>query len=285
MEDYDVKLKIPGAVKKSLASDPIFISDYSISNALRMKGSEKNGNGAVFSEVYFGGVPQDKFQAMVEELYQHFQDELAKSGFNITDGDKLLQSDYAIKQKENDKHFIGKTGKEPYSMKAKITEGAIPGYGALFVKEGISFRPVNKNTYVGVNIIGYNFYQKLATQENTNILAVGYNITFAGFDGSRGFNSARLETSSELTINPVIMLINPKGAFSFISMEKGPIMGNNDWSMGVKETDLNKLEYFGLATSAKYAIQADPDKYVSEVKAIIMNYQTDMVKALKAELN
>ena len=284
VKEYKMKIKLPGAAKKSLKSNPTFISDYSINNALRMKGSESNAKGTVHSEVFFGGISQDKFQAMVEELYQHFQNELSRSGIILSDGEALLQNDYTLKQKENDKNLIGKNGTEPDHQEAALMDGSIPGYGVLFVKEGLTFRPVNKNSYVAGKKIYGNFYQKLSTQENVNLLSIGYFITFAGFEGSRGYSSARLETSAALSVQPYIMLVNPKGAFAFLTMDRGPIWGNNDWSLGLKETELNKLEYFGLATSAKYAIQANPDKYIAELKAIIMNYQVALVKAIKENL-
>ncbi len=284
IKDYKVKFKIPGAAKKSLNSNPTFITDYSINNALRMKGSESNAKGTVHSEVFFAGIPQDKFQAMVDELYQDFQNELTKAGITLSDGEKELQSDYAMKQKEKDKNFVGKTGSEPSHQEAGLLDGGIPGYGVMFVKEGVSFRPVGKNTYVAGGKINGNFYQKLSSQENVNLLSIGYNITFASFEGSRGYKSARLETSPALSIQPYITLINPKGAFSFISVGGGPIWGNGGWDLGLKETELNKLEYFGLATSAKYAVEADPDKYIAEVKSIIENFQINLVKALKEQL-
>lgn len=284
VNDYKVKFKLASA-SKSLKETSLFVTSYSVNNALRMKGSESNSKGTVHSEVFFGGIPKDKFQAMVDELYQHFQDELTKAGIKVSDGEKEINSEYANKQKENEKNFIGKTGNETYHQKAGLTEGSIPGYAVLFVKEGVSFRPANKNVYIAGNKIYANFYQKLATQENVNLLNISYNITFAGFEGNRGYSSARLETQPLLSVFPMISLVNPKGSASFITVEGGPIWGNEGWSLGIKETDLNKLDYFGLATSADYAIEADPDKYIAEVKAIIMNFQTDFVAALKAELD
>lgn len=284
VSDYKVKFKLASA-SKSLKETSLFVTNYSVNNALRMKGSESNSKGTVHSEVFFGGIPQDKFQVMVNELYQHFQDELTKAGIKVSDGEKEINSEYANKQKENEKNIIGKTGNEPTHQKAGITEGSIPGYGILFVKEGVSFKPADKNVYIAGNKIYANFYQKLATQENVNLINVTYNITFAAFDGSRGYSSASLETKPVLAILPYFTLTNPKGSISFITVEGGPIWGNEGWSLGIRETDLNKLDYFGLATSADYAVEADPDKYIAEVKAIIMNFQTDFVAALKAELD
>lgn len=284
ISDYKVKFKLASA-SKSLKETSLFVTSYSVNNALRMKGSESNSKGTVHSEVFFGGIPKDKFQAMVDELYQHFQDELTKAGIKVSDGEKEINSEYANKQKENDKNIIGKTGNEPSQHKSGIGEGTFPSYPILFVKEGVTFRPAGKNVYIPGNKIYANFYQKLATQENVNLINVNYNITFAAFDGSRGYSSASLETKPVLAILPLFSMTNPKGSFSFITVEGGPIWGNEGWSLGIKETDLNKLDYFGLATSADYAIEADPDKYIAEVKAIIMNFQTDFVAALKAELD
>ena len=284
VSDYKVKFKLASA-SKSLKETSLFVTNYSVNNALRMKGSESNSKGTVHSEVCFGGIPQDKFQAMVNELYQQFQDELTKAGIKVSDGEKEINSEYANKQRENEKNIIGKTGKEPTQHKSGIGEGTFPNYPILFVKEGVTFRPADKNVYIAGNKIYANFYQKLATQENVNLINVTYNITFAAFDGSRGYSSASLETKPVLAILPYFTLTNPKGSISFITVEGGPIWGNEGWSLGIRETDLNKLDYFGLATSADYAIEADPDKYIAEVKAIIMNYQTDFVAALKAELD
>lgn len=123
------------------------------------------------------------------------------------------------------------------------------------------------------------FYQNLALQNNVSLIAVYYNVTFAAFDGGRGYKTSRLETKPALTIQPTVVIDGVA-----ITFKELPIWGNNDWSLGLTETDLNKLEYFGLATSGEYALNADPDKYIAEVKAIISNFQSDLLKALKAEL-
>lgn len=278
---YKVKTKFGKPASKSLTKNPTFINDYSIKNALKMKGMESNSNGTVHSAVTFAGIPRDKFQAMVDELYQQFQDELTSAGLHLTNGDELLKCDFAEKKKSDRGAVIGKTSNEPELEKASILDQMILGYGALAVKEGINFRPLDKNLYYSTKKVAPNFYQKLATLEDVNLISISYYVTFASFDGGRGYKNAVLQTNSVMSVNPVITIINPKGTYSYIAMMKGPIWGGADWSLGVKQTDLNDLEYFGLATSAKYVIEADPDKYIKELKDIIMNYQVAIAKALK----
>lgn len=284
IDEYKVKFKIPGAMSKSLKSNPTFITDYTINNALRMKGSESNAKGTVHSEVHFGGIPQDKFQKMVQDLYAHFQEQLLNAGITLTDGEKEIQSKSAQKQLEKGKHLIGKASGSAYNDKAGISEGSIPGYGVVFVKEGVTFRPEGKITYLSTSKVPGTFYQKFASENEVNLISIGYYLTYASFDGGRGYKRAYLETQPVLSVNPVITLSNPKGTIGFITIGKGPFWGTGDWSLGLRETDLNQLEYFGLATSAEYAVEANADKYIEEVKDIVMNFQVDLVEALKAEL-
>ena len=283
-DTYKVKTKFGKPASKSLAKNLTFINDYSIKNALKMKGMESNSNGTVHSAVTFAGIPRDKFQAMVDELYQQFQDELTKVGLHLTNGDKLMKSDFVENKKSDRGAVVGKTNGEPELEKASIIDQMIPGYGALAVKEGINFRPLDKNIYYSTKKVAPNFYQKLSTLEDVNLISISYYITFASFSGGRGYKNAVLQTNSVISVMPIITIVNPKGTYSYIAMEKGPIWGGVDWSLGVKQTDLNDLEYFGLATSAEYVIEADPDKYIKELKDIIMNYQVAIAKALKENM-
>lgn len=280
MDEMKGKIKIPGKLKKSLKGNPSFVSDYCVSNALVMKGSESNAKGTVHSEVHLAGISNDAFQTMTNELYEEFATGLQHAGMTITDGEQLMQSDWALKKKDSKNNYVGKIGNDPMVDKAGIMDGAILGYGVFGVKEGISYRPEDKNVFFTSKKVFGNFYQNLVSQNDVNLISVNYYITFASFDGGRGYKSARLETQPVMSINPVVTIWGAK-----ISFGKIPIWGDADWSLGIAETDLDKLEYFGLATSAEYAIKADPDKYIAEVKAIIQNFQDDLVAALKAEIN
>jgi hypothetical protein len=247
---------------------------------MAMKGSESNSKGTVHSEVFFGGIPKDPFQKMVDELHLQFETEIAGAGLNVVNGDELLKSDWAVKKSGDKDSWIGKTGTEPINVKGKTMDGGvIPGFGVWGVREAVYFRPVDKNVYMTNKKVYGTFYQNLSVQNDVSLIAVFYNITFASFDGGRGYSSSKLETKPNLTIQPTVVIDGVTITFGDL-----PIWGNNDWSLGITETDLDKLEYFGLATSAEYAIKADPDKYISEVKAIISNFQTDLIQALKEEL-
>lgn len=279
MDKYKGKIKVSGGAKKNLEQNQSFIRDYAIGNALVMKGSESNAKGSVFSEVFFGGIPQEPFQLMVEELYQQFTEGISGAGLTITDGDELLKSAWAVKKSGDKGSWIGKTGSDPIPVKASIMDAVVPGFGVWGVKEAVYFRPVNKNVYMTDKKVYGTFYQNLSAQNGVSLIAVYYNLTFAWFDGGRGYKTSRLETKPALSIQPTVVIDGVTITFGEL-----PIWGNNDWSMGLTQTDLNKLEYFGLATSGEYALQANADKYIAEVKAIISNFQTDLIQALKEEL-
>jgi len=278
-DKYKGKIKVTGGAKKNLARNPSFIRDYTIGNALVMKGSESNSKGSVFSEVFFGGIPQEPFQKMVEELYQQFTEGMSTAGLTITDGDELLKSDWAVKKSGDRGAWVGKTGNKPIPVKASIMDAVVPGYGVFGVKEAVNFRPENKNVYMTNKKVYGTFYQNLSVKSGVNLIAVYYNITFAAFDGGRGYKTSRLETKPVLSIQPTVVIDGVSITFGDL-----PIWGNNDWSLGLTQTNLNKLEYFGLATSGDYALQADPDKYIAEVKAIISNFQNDLIQALKEKM-
>lgn len=279
-DKYKGKIKVPGSAKKNLSGNPSFIRDYAIGNAMVMKDSEKNAKGSVFAEVLFGGIPQEPFQNMVEELYQQFSDELSDAGLTVSDGDQLLQSEWALKKADQKGSWIGKTGSDPIHEKGKLMDGGIiTGFGVWGVKEAVYFRPVNKNVYMTDKKVYGTFYSNLSAKNGVNLIAVYYNITFASFDGGRGYNTSKLTIQPNLTIQPTIVIDGVTITFRDL-----PIWGNNDWSLGIVETDLDKLDYFGLATSGEYAIKADADKYITEVKAIISNFQKDLIHALKEEL-
>jgi hypothetical protein len=280
IDKYKGKIKVSGAAKKALSKNPVFVRDYTISNAMAMKGSESNAKGTVHSEVFFGGIPKDSFQKMVEELYAQFETEISGAGLNVVNGDELLQSAWAVKKAGDKDSWVGKTGNDPIDVKGKTMDGGvIQGFGVWGVREAVYFRPADKNVYMTNKKVFGTFYQNLSVQNDVSLIAVYYNITFASFDGGRGYSSAVLETKPNLTIQPTVVIDGVTISFGDL-----PIWGNNDWSLGIAETDLDKLEYFGLTTSAEYAIKADPEKYIAEVKAIISNFQTDLIQALKAEL-
>jgi len=115
-DKYKGKIKVTGSAKKALTKNPVFIRDYTIGNAMSMKGSESNAKGTVHSEVFFGGIPKEPFQKMVEELYTQFETEISNAGLNVVNGDELLQSAWAVKKSGDKDSWIGKTGPDPIDV-------------------------------------------------------------------------------------------------------------------------------------------------------------------------
>ncbi|MBU2651347.1 MAG: hypothetical protein KKA81_10460 [Bacteroidetes bacterium] len=288
-KEYKRKVKIGGAAAKSLKNNKTFISNYAVSQATTMTGSNTSSTKAVYSEVSLGGLTNESYLQMTNELYEEFVKELTAAGLQITDGTDVLASEFVQEKMSKDKgsDFIGSTGDQPYyEGKKKITDGAIPGYTAWAVTRDITFRPANKNIYYTSNIIkSGNFYQKLSTREDVNLLDVNYFVAFASFEGSRGYKDIKLSTQPVMSVGVQIKLITPNGSGNWITYSKG-IWGNADWSEGIVKGKDNKnaSEALGLARSAEYDIAANPEKYVEELKAIIINLQKDIVKGIREEL-
>ena len=280
MDAYKIKVKIPGGVAKSLKNNKTFINNYSVGQALRMKGSEGTATKTLFSEVSFGGVSQSDFQAMVDELYQDFVSDLTAAGLNVTNGDEIVAGSYAQKKKADNKSWIGKVGKDPVPTKAGIMDGVILGYGVWGVKDGVDFRPTDSNVFLTSKKIYGNFYGNLISSENVNLISVAYYVTFAAFDGGKGYKDIKLATKPALSINPVVYISTPKGT-STITVGKGPFWGNSGWSAGIVETDSHDGAFWGISSKAKYSIDVKPELYLGEIKAITKNFQKDLVQVIK----
>jgi hypothetical protein len=289
-DEYKGKVKIGGASAKALKENKIFVNYYTVGQATTMKGSEKSATKAVYSEVSLAGLENAAYQQMVDELYRQLLAELEAAGLQITNGDDVLNSGYAqerLAKGKKDEH-IKKTGANPaYEGKMKITEGAMPGYGAWAVTRDITFPPGNANIYYTDDIIkAGNFYQKLATKENFNLLSIQFFVSFASFDGGRGYKDISLATNPVLAISATVKLITPNGAANTIFFKDFPVWAGSEWSEGIEKGKDNKnsAEAFGLARSAEYEIRANSDRYLNEVKDIISNLQKDIVEGIKTSL-
>lgn len=284
IKECKVDTKMPGGVAKSLRGNPLFVNDFYISQASLMKGSsqagvmQKQGVGSVFAEAALAGVSQEALQSLVEELHAAFIEDLENAGLNVTAGDEVVQSEVAQSKLDNKNAMVGKTDGQP--IYDKVTAMDQSGYDT---KERWYFRPKDKNVYLTTATIPGNFYQKLSAKEQVNLLSIGYVIKFASFEGSKTVSKNRLTTTAGLSIQPVIMITNPQGLFSWITYNK-PVYGNNDWSNGLVEQKSRDGSYWGLSSSADYAIEANEEKYIAEVKNIVLALQKNLAQHIKAEI-
>lgn len=289
-KDYKGHFKIGGASAKSLKKNKTFVAGYTLHQATVMKGSQSSATKSVFSEVSLGGLSNDAYQQMVDNLYKQLMQDLDAAGLQTTEGEDVLETSFVKNQAAKGKKdiHIGSTGSQTaYEGKAPAIGGGIAGYQVLFVKRDVSFQPRNKNIYQNSNLISSgNFYQKLCTKENYNLLLMDFKVTFAYFDGGRGYKDVKLATKPAMAISVTVSLITPNGAINKAYYTKLPVWGNEGWSDGINKTKDNKndSEVFGLARSADYEITANSNKYITEVSAIISNLQKDMVKNIKAFL-
>lgn len=288
-KEYKGKVKMNKASAESLKNNKTFVNGYTISQATVMKGSEKSATNAVYSEVSLGGLNNDDFQQMVDELYKEFMQKLADAGMKPTEGDDVMASEFvqAKLAKAKKDEYIGSTGDSPArDGKKKIQEGSIPGYGAWAVIRDVTFPPRNKNIYQTSNIIkSGNFYLKLAANEGYNLLSVNFYITFASFNGGKGYKDVKLSTQPVMSVSANISLINASGGSCWVNYEKLPVWASGDWAEEfVKGKDnQSDAEFFGLARSAEYQITANSEKYLAEARSIISNLQNDIVKLLSSE--
>ncbi len=281
IKEFKGDKKIQGAVAKSLRENPTFINDYELSQSALMKGSsqagtlQKQGVGSVFSEAVLAGVSPEALQALSNELYQNFASELEKAGLKLTNGDALLQSKHARGQKSGKNVFVGKADGNYIFEKVGMSD---PMYYSI--RERYIFRPDGINVFSSSKVTSGLFYQKLASQENVNLISISYRIDFADFSGShKGLSKNSLTTSGGLAIVPKISIVNPKGSYSWLVFKEN-IYGNNDWATGLVKKKSNDGSYFGLSSNADYAVVADEAKYIDEIRSIILNLQKDIVRFL-----
>ena len=279
---FKAKSKIPGSATKSLQTNPVFVNDYYLTQASLMKGSshagtiQKQGVKSVFAEAALAGVSPEALQALIEELYGLFVADLKSIGLNVTDGNNVMQSKYVLSKAQKKNVMIGKSdGQYIYDKSPAIDMSGSD------IKEQYIFRPKDNNVFTTFKIPG-TFYQNLAAKEKINLISIGYVVRFAQFKGTHsGTSKNTLTTTAGLMITPVITLTNPKGSFAWITYDKN-IYGNNDWSKGLIKTGSRDGSALGLSSSADYAIDADQEKYLNELKMLITYLQKDIVKQLKA---
>lgn len=279
-KEYKGSSKFSGSTGKFLEKNKTFVNNYTISQATVMKGSETSAKAAVFSEASLFGISKEDYQKMVDELYQELISELESAGLSITNGDDVLATNYVQKQiqKDDKKSLIGSTGTPPsYEGKKKISEGSIAGYPAWAVLNDITFPPTNVNRCMTWNPFLGNFYLKTAS-EGFNLLGINYHVSFASFDGGKGYKDVKLSTQPVIAVNATAGISNPKGGGT-VNYKKS-VWGSADWVSKMGKTKDNKgdAEFFGLARSADFAVTANSEAYLTELKAIISNLQKDMVK-------
>ena len=282
IKDCKIKYKISGGAAKLLMKEPTFINDYSISQATLMKGSsqpgtlQKQGTGAVFAEAALGGVSKEEFQQMVEECHQHFKDQLNDIGFQLTDGKAVVNSKFAQKKKGKKKTLIGKTTDEPIFQKISFMQGSD-------IKEILHFRPRDQYVVaVWKNVSTIPF--RLSKKEDVNTISINYKVRFANFEGiKKGLSENTLKTKAGLSIIPTIVINNPKGKKSIVYAKKR-IYGGNSWAKGLVKTSERDGDWLGLSSSADYALAADSEAFIQELKNIIMAFQNDLINGMQQEM-
>lgn len=289
-EDYKFKVRLKGKADDDMAKYPTFINKYSIGQATVMSGSDTKGERGIFSEINLVGINRQQYFELTNKLYLEFVAELNSVGLKIVEGNEFLQTEYVQDQIQDndDKEFVGKL--EPNQLivadKAGILEGSIPLYPAWAVKEDVRFYPEEKNVYFSTKTIPGNFYFKAAKKSETNLLSIDYNITFASFDSDRGYKSRTLNTNAVIAINVTGSIISARNGYGNIYFDGDAIWGSGNWVEYIGKTKDNKntAEFLGIARSAEYIVEANPEKFINEVYQIISNLQKAIAKGIKDEM-
>lgn len=280
---YKMNTKIPGGVAKTLKNDPVFLNDYYVSQASLMKGKsqagvmQKQGVGSVFAEASLAGVRAEALQKLIDELHAQFIEELKGIGLNITDGQSIIDEANQSGKGDRKNAWIGKTDGAVIFDKTSLLDNAPD------IKEQNIFRPKDMPIYMTSAKIPGNFYNNAAKKGNTNFISINYMIRFASFEGKKSMSRNSLTTEAGLSIQPTVLITNPKAAWGSITFEK-PIEGDNDWSKGLVETDSSDGSFWGLSSKGEYSINADEAKYIEELKQIVLNAQKAIVAQIKASL-
>jgi hypothetical protein len=276
---WKINAKISGGIAKSLKSEPTFIQNYEIEQATMMVGSASSSrNSSLFSGAALGGVSEDAIQGLTDELYADLVSKLKAAGLNITDGEEVVNSDYANKKSDQKSTFIGKKEGPEYEKLNSLDDYS--------VRERMTFWPENTNIAYNTSLTKSGlFNQNLSKNTNTNVIYVVYDVRFAQFDDDKGYKGKLyLTTKPGLYVSVAFNIMNPKGAWGSVSIGKGAIQGNNNWSKGVVEKSSKDGSFWGLSSSADYALEADEALYIAELKALITSLQSAMVDAMKEEL-
>jgi len=279
-DTWKIKAKVPGGIAKSMMSEPTFIMNYELKQATMMVGSAASSNSAsLFSGAALGGVSEDAIQKLTDELYADLVSKLEAAGLKITEGDEVVNSEYALKKSDTKSTFVGKKdGKAEYEKLNSLDDYS--------VREQMIFWPENTNFAYNTSLTKSGlFTQNLSKNTNTNVISVVYDVRFAQFDDDKGYKGKLyLTTKPGLYVAVSFSFMNPKGAWGSVTIGKGAIQGNNNWSKGVVEKSSKDGSFWGLSSSADYALDADEAQYIAELKALITNLQSAMVDAMKEEM-
>lgn len=280
-EQYKASGKVSKKNTKSLQSGNVFVNKYIIGQATIMQGSESSSTKSVHSQASLTGLNQNDYQQMVDDLYQEFLQELHKYGIKTTDGAEIMKlptvQNKLKKQKKN--QHVGSTGDHPAYEGGNFVLQPVDQsfYPVFYVKNDVSFLPRNINVfYSDSRTTSYLFVKKLIEKDKIPTISIRYNVSFAQFDGSKGYKSVELSTKPIMVVNANVYI---NGYPSGIEYKKA-IWAGNSWAEGMVKTKDNQgsSENLGLARSAGYSIQVNSDQYIAELRAIISNFQKDIVK-------
>lgn len=284
-ESYDFsqnKFKVTGGAFKKLKKHDTYIANFSVQQMTEAQGEltnkQKFRNGVqIKSSVALSGVDNEMMQALTQQLYTDFTQNLQAAGVNLVDGKKVINNEF-VKSKVAKLDMVysgsGVLPAKEMSLKEPVVGALGNGLGTIY------FHP-DYNYLIDSRYIG-NGYYRMAMKSKTNIITVNYLLTFADFSGSAGYSTSSLQTRPLITVQPVITIYTPEGLIGTAVYNK-LIYGNRKGWMsekGMKEAGGSE-NIFGTVKKVGYVMYADNEKYKQEIRKMLNAVQGDVLQHIK----
>jgi hypothetical protein len=269
--------KFGGGKKEQKETKTIHISDFSVSQLVRKKGTAKSGGGIggnmafAHMTVDFGGVDPNAYQQMLTEVYDELGKKLTSLGYKVLTGDE-------VKSKTSRNCEIVNTVEEPKQNNAVNAQV-------------VRIRPKDKLLCFTDNIISNGLMAaKVARDVDAIVLNFNYTIDYVNYGKSGGAFSkkAKIEAEPNLAFSGFMSTtVSKGGGISYLK----PVKADDSWvgSEGMYQTSNRKVvsPLFGMgasSSSSKWTLDVDQAKFLSTVKSYLLAAANASVDAWQTEL-
>ncbi len=254
----------------------VYISDLSVKQLVRKKGSARAGGGIGGNMAYanmtvdFGGVDPGAYQQMLTEVYDEIGKKLSGLGYQVLSGEEVK----------------GKTSKDAQT----VTSVEEPRNDLLIKAQVVKVRPKDRILSFTDNMVGAGlYYPKVAKDIGAIVLTFNYVADYVSYDKSGGAFAwkAQIEAEPNLAISGTMTTSVEKGGG--VSNIK-PVKAGDDWvgPEGVYQTSKGKMSpLFGMgasSSSSKWTIEVNQDKFLSILKSHLLAAANASIDAWQANL-
>lgn len=265
-----------GGKKEQRELKKVFISDFSVKQLVRKKGTAKAGGGIGGDMAYahmtvdFGGVEPAAYQQMLTEVYDDVTKKLTSMGYQVLTGEEVK----------------GKTSKE-CNVVTSVEE---PKGDMQLNAQVVKIRPKDKMLCYTDNIITAGmFYPKVARDIDAIVLYFNYVVDYVGYGKSGGSFAmkAQIEAVPNLVVSGIMGTAVSKGGGN---SQIKPVKADDSWvgPEGMYQTSKHKMSpLFGMgatSSSSKWTLDVDQAKYLAMVKSYLIAASIANIDAWQADL-